>query len=59
MDRDLRHAPVDRRHPGHPHTFLKNWGDNSHMRVRAYSGEEHDKREREFWEERRQKRERE
>jgi hypothetical protein len=40
-------------------TFLKNWGDNRHMRVLAYSGEEHDKREREFWEGRRQLRERE
>lgn len=29
------------------------------MRVLAYSGEEHDKREREFWEGRRQLRERE
>jgi hypothetical protein len=44
--------------------LLKNRGDNNHMRVLAYSGEEHDKRERESWEEfreregRRQERER-
>lgn len=38
--------------------LLKNRGDHQHMRVLAYSGEEHDKREREFWEKRRQERER-
>jgi hypothetical protein len=39
--------------------LLKKWGDRNHMRVLAYSGEEHDKRERECWEKRRQQRERE
>lgn len=38
---------------------LKNRGDHRYMRVLAYSGEEHDKREREFWEERRQEHKRE
>jgi hypothetical protein len=39
--------------------LLKNRGDHNHMRVLAYSGEEHDKRGRESWEKRRQQRERE
>lgn len=39
--------------------LLKNRGDHSHMRVLAYSGEQHDKRQRGFWEKRRQQRERE
>lgn len=37
--------------------LLKKWGDHNHMRVLAYSGEEHAKREREFSEERRRQRE--
>jgi hypothetical protein len=37
--------------------LLKNRGDYHHIRVLAYSGEERDKREREFWEKRRQERE--
>jgi hypothetical protein len=39
--------------------LLKKRGDNNHMRMLSYSGEDHDKRQREFWEERRQQRKRE
>lgn len=39
--------------------LLKKRGDHNHMRMLAYSGEDHDKRQRKFWEERRQQGERE